>query len=102
MRTILRALIVSAALLAWGLPSVPAQASEQRGKQGRAQQQGNQEVRDARDDKEPRAQDQNTKPTRDTSGLKDTSHQQGASKPQGSKGSRDARDDKEAGSGSYK
>lgn len=102
MRTIISALIVSAVLLGWGFPSVPAQAEQQRGKQGSVQQQASTEARDARDDKEPRAQDQNTKPIRDTSGLKDTSHQQGASKPQGNTDSRDARDDKEAGSGSYK
>jgi len=94
MRIIFSALIVSVVLLAWGLPSVPAQAAEQRGKPGSSHQQGKEPPRDARDDKEPTAQDQNTKPSRDTSGLKDTSHQP---KSQGSKDSRNARDDKEAG-----
>ena len=56
--------------------------------------------RDARDDKEPTAEDMNTKLSRDTSGLKDTFYQEQAS--QGSEDSRDARDNKEAGSGSYK
>ena len=100
MRTIFSALIVSAVLLAWGL--VPAQAEVQRGKQGSSHQQGKEPPRDARDDKEPTAQDMNTKPSRDTSGLKDTSQQQGASKNQTGKESRDARDEKEAGSGSHK
>ena len=100
MRTIISALAVSAVLFAWGLSFVPAQADQQRTKQGSSQQQGNKETRDARDDKEPTAQDQNTKPFRDTSGLKDTAHQQKTSKPQETKDSRDARDDKEAGGGS--
>jgi hypothetical protein len=95
MRTIVSALIVSTVLLTWGWPSVPAQAAEQRGKQGSSQQQGNIEPRDARDDKEPTVQDMNTKPSRDTSGLKGTSNQQRASKTQGSTDSRDARNDKE-------
>lgn len=101
MRTIFSALIVSAVLLAWGLPSVPAQAEQHRAKQGSSQQQGNTEARDARDDKDATAQDKKTKPSRDRSGLKDTSHQQGASKHQDSGDSRDARDEKEAGSGSH-
>lgn len=100
MRTILSALIVSAVLMVWGLPSVPAQAEQQRGKQGSVQQQGTTEARDARDDKEPTAEDMNTKLSRDTSGLKNTVYQEQAS--QGSEDSRDARDNKEAGSGSYK
>ena len=99
MRTIVSALIVSAVLMVWGLPSVPAQAEQQRGKQGSLQQQGNTEARDARDDKEPTAEDMNTKLSRDTSGLKDTYQEQGL---RGSEDSRDARDNKEAGSGSYK
>ena len=99
MRTILSALIVSAVLMVWGLPSVPAQADQQRGKQGSVQQQGTTEARDARDDKEPTAEDMNTKLSRDTSGLKDTYQEQGL---RGSEDSRDARDNKEAGSGSYK
>ena len=102
MKTIFSALMVSAVLLAWGLPSVPAQAGEQRAKQGSSHQEGNKEARDARDDKETTAQDKKTKPSRDKSGLKDTSHQQGASKHQDGRDSRDARDEKEAGSGSYK
>lgn len=102
MKTIVSALIVSAVLLAWGLPTVPAQAEQQRGKQGSALHQSTKEPRDARDEKEPTAQDKNTKPTRDTSGLKDTSHQQGTSKHQDSTDSRDARDEKEAGSSSHK
>src|SRR5690348_11517822 len=73
---------------------------QQRGKQGSVQQQGNTEARDARDDKEPTAEDMNTKLSRDTSGLKDTFNQEHASP--GSEDSRDARDNKEAGSGSYK
>jgi len=99
MRTILSALIVSAVLMVWGLPSVPAQAEQQRGKQGSLQQQGNTEARDARDDKEPTAEDMNTKLSRDTSGLKDTYQEQAS---QGSEDSRDARDNKEVGSGNYK
>jgi hypothetical protein len=98
MRTILSALMVSAVLWAWGLPSVPAQAGEQRAKQSSSHQEGNKEARDARDDKEATAQDKNTKPSRDTSGLKETAHQQEVSKHQGSGDSRDARDEKEAGS----
>jgi hypothetical protein len=101
MRTIVIALIVSAVLWAWGLPSVPAQAGEQRAKQGSSHQESNTEARDARDDKEATAQDKNTKPSRDTSGLKDTAHQQDVSKHQDSRDSRDARDDKEAGSSSH-
>jgi hypothetical protein len=93
MRTILSALIVSAVLMVWGLPSVPAQAEQQRGKQGSVQQQGNTEARDARDNKEPTTEDMNTKPSRNTSGLKDTFYQEQAS--QGSGDSRDARNDKE-------
>jgi|SRR6185437_8679384 len=100
MKTIFSALIVSAVLLGWGFPSVPAQAEQQRGKQGSVQQQASTEARDARDDKEPTAQNMNTKPSRDMSGLKDTSQEE-ASTPQGSGDSRDARDNKEAGSGSY-
>ena len=99
MRTIVSALIVSAVLMVWGLPSVPAQAEQQRGKQGSLQQQGNTEARDARDDKEPTAEDMNTKLSRDTSGLKDTYQEQAS---QGSEDSRDARDNKEVGSGNYK
>src|SRR6476660_9153393 len=100
MRTILTALIVSAVLMVGGLPSVPARAEQQQGKQGSLQQQGNTEARDARDNKEPTAEDMNTKPSRNTSDLKDTFYQEQAS--QGSEDSRDARDNKEAGSGSYK
>ncbi|MDK2743489.1 MAG: hypothetical protein NDI90_11285 [Nitrospira sp. BO4] len=102
MRTMFSALIVSAVLCAWGLPSGPAQAEQQRGKAGSSLQQGTPESRDARDEKEPTFQDKNTKPSRDTSGLKNTSQQQGASKYQTGKDSRDARDEKEAGSGSHK
>ncbi len=98
----LSALIVSAVLLASGFLSVPAQAEQQRGKQGSSQQQGNKEARDARDEKDATPQDKKIKPSRDTSGLKDTSHQQGTSKQHDSTDSRDARDEKEAGSGSSK
>lgn len=93
MRTILSALIVSAVLLGWGLPSVPAQAEQQQGKQGNVQQQGNTEARDARDNKEPTAEDMNTKPSRNTSGLKDTFYQELTPSDIGY--SRDARNDKE-------
>jgi hypothetical protein len=44
------------------------------GKQGSSHQEGNKEARDARDEKDATAQDKKTKPSRDTSGLKDTSH----------------------------
>lgn len=101
MRTILSALITSAVLFAWGLPSVPVQA-EELGKQGSSSQQSNTESQDARDDKEATPQDKQTKPSRDRSGLKDASHQKGASQAQGSTDSRDARDEKEAGSDSHK
>ena len=93
MRTIVSALIVSAVLLGWGLPSLPVQAEQQEGKQGSVQQQGTTEARDARDDKEPTAGDMNTKPSRDTSGLKDTFYQEQVPSDIGY--SRDARDDKE-------
>lgn len=100
MRPIISAAVVSAVLLAWGLPSVPAQAEQQRVKQASSPQQGNKETRDARNDKEPTAQDQRTKPSRDTSGLKDTPHHQKTSTPEENKDSRDARDDKESGGSS--
>lgn len=93
MRTIVSALIVSAVLLGWGFPSLPAQAEQQQGKQGSVQQQGNTEARDARDNKEPTAEDMNTKPSRNTSGLKDTFYQEQTPSDIGY--SRDARDDKE-------
>jgi hypothetical protein len=93
MSTIVSALIVSAVLMVWGLPSVPAQAEQQQGKQGSVQQQGNTEARDARDNKEPTAEDMNTKPSRDMSGLKDTFYQEQTPSDIGY--SRDARDDKE-------
>lgn len=93
MRTIVSALIVSAVLMVWGLPSVPAQAEQQQGKQGSVQQQGTTEARDARDNKEPTAEDMNTKPSRNTSGLKDTFYQEQTPSDIGY--SRDARDDKE-------
>lgn len=93
MRTIVSALIVSAVLLVWGLPSLPAQAEQQQGKQGSLQQQGNTEARDARDNKEPTAEDMNTKLSRDTSGLKDTFYQEQTPSDIGY--SRDARNDKE-------
>jgi hypothetical protein len=93
MRTIISALIVSAVLLGWGFPSVPAQAEQQRGKQGSVQQQASTEARDARDDKEPTAEDMNTKPSRDMSGLKDTFYQEQTPSDIGY--SRDARNDKE-------
>lgn len=97
MRPIISAAVVSAVLLVWGLPSVPAQAEQQRVS---SPQQGNKETRDARNDKEPTAQDQRTKPSRDTSGLKDTPYQQKPSVPEENKDSRDARDDKESGGSS--
>ena len=93
MRTILSALIVSAVLMVGGLPSIPAQAEQQRGKQGSVQQQANTEARDARDDKEPTAEDMNTKPSRNTSDLKDTFYQEQTPSDIGY--SRDARNDKE-------
>jgi hypothetical protein len=93
MRTIVSALIVSAVLMVWGLPSVPAQAEQQRGKQGSVQQQGTTEARDARDNKEPTTEDMNTKPSRNTSDLKDTSYQEQTPSDIGY--SRDARDNKE-------
>ena len=101
MRTILSAAVVSAVLLAWGLPSVPAQAEQQRVKQASSPQQGNKETRDARNNKEPTAQDQHTKPSRDTSGLKDSSHHQRTSTLQENKDSRDARNDKESSDSSH-
>ena len=93
MRTIISALIVSAVLLGWGLPSLPAQAEQPEGKQGSVQQQGNAEARDARDNKEPTAEDMNTKPSRNISGLKDTFYQEQTPSDIGY--SRDARNDKE-------
>ena len=93
MRTIVSALIVSAVLMVGGLPSVPAQAEQQQGKQGSVQQQASTEARDARDNKEPTAEDMNTKPSRNTSGLKDTFYQEHVPSDMGY--SRDARNDKE-------
>ncbi len=49
----LSALILSAVLCAWGLPSVPVQAEQQQAKQGSSYQHGNTEARDARTTKTP-------------------------------------------------